>query len=513
MLKRNNEKREKVEKIALSLNQQEAKILPFVVEGKSVEEIAKATNFGDEVVKRALEFLCNKGLISLNIKESEIVDLDDNGVIYLKNCLPERKLANALAETKELELDLDKAKEIMKDELAIAIGELKSYGAIVLYNNKIKLLSKEAIINQFPTEKFISELPKPLNQLDENEREILEKLRRRKQIVKIIRKKEFIYKPSSLAKEVLEFLKTKKINLIDQVTPELIISEAWKGGKFRYYDIKSKLPFIYGGKRHFVNQAIDYAKRIWIEMGFKEMTSSLTQAAFWNFDALFTPQDHPARDLHDTFYINLNAKLPKKIVEKVKLAHEKGIAGSKGWQYKWNEEEAKKVVLRTHTTALSAHTLASLSSLANKKNLQGKYFAIGKCFRNETIDWGHLFEFNQTEGIVIDTNANFRHLLGYLKIFFEKMGFEKIKFYPSYFPYTEPSVEIYGYNKARGEWLEIGGAGIFRPEVVVPLLNTYIPVLAWGPGFDRALMEHYGIKDIRELYENDLTKLRKMKFW
>jgi phenylalanyl-tRNA synthetase alpha chain len=217
--------------------------------------------------------------------------------------------------------------------------------------------------------------------------------------------------------------------------------------------------------------------------------------------------------MHDTFYIkDASARLQEKIVKRVKEAHEKGVQGSKGWRYSWNEEEAKKVILRTHTTALSAHMLAALSSLA-KTELKGKYFAIGKCFRNETVDWGHLFEFNQTEGIVIDTNANFRHLLGYLKLFFQKMGFDEVKFYPSYFPYTEPSLEVYGYNKARGEWMEIGGAGIFRPEVVVPLLGKYIPVLAWGPGFDRALMEYYGIKDIRQLYQNDITMLREIKFW
>jgi len=504
---------ESAESIALMLNQQEAKILPMVVEGKSVDEIIKATKLGEEAVKRSLEFLANKALIKLSIEESEIVDLDFNGIVYLKNSLPERRLANALAESKDLEMELDEARKLMKDELAIAIGELKALAAIAVSQDKIKLLSKEAIINQFPAEKFLASLPKPLNKLSEEEKEVLEKLKRRKQIVKIIRKKEFVYEPLPLAKDVLEALKKIKVNLIEQVTPEIIASRAWKGGKFRHYDIKSKVPAVYGGKRHFVNQAIDYAKRIWIEMGFKEMTSSLTQAAFWNFDALFTPQDHPARDMHDTFYIkDVSAKLQEKIVERVKEAHEKGVQGSKGWRYRWNEEEAKKVILRTHTTALSAHTLAALSSLAKTK-LKGKYFAVGKCFRNETVDWGHLFEFNQTEGIVIDTNANFRHLLGYLKIFFQKMGFGEVKFYPSYFPYTEPSLEVYGYNKARGEWMEIGGAGIFRPEVVVPLLGKYIPVLAWGPGFDRALMEYYGIKDIRQLYQNDITMLREIKFW
>jgi phenylalanyl-tRNA synthetase alpha chain len=245
-------------------------------------------------------------------------------------------------------------------------------------------------------------------------------------------------------------------------------------------------------------------------------SSNLIQTGFWNFDALFTAQDHPVREMQDTFYIkNVQGKLPtdKKIVQAVKEAHEKGIAGAKGWRYEWKEDEAQRVIMRTHTTVLSAQTLAMLGKLKTLKEKSGKFFAIGKCFRNETIDWGHSIDFNQTEGIVVDPNANFRNLFGYLTEFFKKMGYSEVKLVPSYFPYTEPSVEIYGYNSIKKVWIELGGAGIMRPEVVIPLLGEYIPVLAWGPGFDRALMEYYEIKDIRELYENDLTKLREIKFW
>ena len=165
--------------------------------------------------------------------------------------------------------------------------------------------------------------------------------------------------------------------------------------------------------------------------------------------------------------------------------------------------------MRTHTTCLSAQTLASLK----EKDLPLKFFAIGKCFRNETLDWKHGFEFNQTEGIVVAENVNFRHLLGYLKIFFKKMGFEKIRMRPSYFPYTEPSVEIDVWHPEKKTWLELGGAGIFRPEVTIPLLGKHIPILAWGPGFDRILMDYYQVKDLRELYKNDINQLRKTKIW
>jgi len=214
--------------------------------------------------------------------------------------------------------------------------------------------------------------------------------------------------------------------------------------------------------------------------------------------------------MQDTFFIEKETELPdKKIVKKVKQAHEKGVDKSKGWRYDWNEQEAKKLVLRTHTTCLSAQTLAKL----NEKELPQKFFAIGKCFRNETVDWSHGFEFNQTEGIVVDKNANFKHLLGYLKQFFRKMGFEKIRFTPAYFPYTEPSVEISAWHQEKKVWLELGGAGIFRPEVTESLFGKPIPVLAWGPGFDRILIDYYKIKDLRELYKNDINQLRKMKFW
>ncbi|MEK6820586.1 MAG: phenylalanine--tRNA ligase subunit alpha, partial [Nanoarchaeota archaeon] len=300
---------------------------------------------------------------------------------------------------------------------------------------------------------------------------------------------------------------------IETLTPEMIREEKWKGKKFRRYDIKSKVPAISGGKRHFVNQAIDYARKVWLELGFKEMSGNLTQTGFWNFDALFTAQDHPVREIQDTFYISgIKGKLPdKKIVEAVKKAHETGVAGSRGWQYKWKEDEARKVILRTHTTCLSARALARLRE--GKKFSRGKFFAIGKCFRNDTLDWKHGFEFNQTEGIVVDENANFRNLLGYLQEFAKKMGYEKVRFRPHYFPYTEPSLEGDVWNPEKKQWMEVFAAGIFRPEVVEPLLGKAIPVLAWGPGFDRMLMALYKIQDFREMYKNNLTQLRKIKFW
>jgi phenylalanyl-tRNA synthetase alpha chain len=308
------------------------------------------------------------------------------------------------------------------------------------------------------------------------------------------------------------------VEMLEALTPKMLKGTSWKGKKFRRYDLNSPVARISGGKRHFVNQATDHAKSIWLEMGFKEMKGNMVDSGFWVFDALFTAQDHPVREMQDTFYLKgLKAKLPEAkdkksldVVRNVKESHEGGVDGSKGWQQSWGEDDARKLLLRTHTTCLSARML---KEIGEKKEFPTKYFALGKCFRNETVDWSHGFEFNQTEGIVVDENANFRQLLGYLKQFFSKMGYDKLRWRPAYFSYTEPSLEIDVWHEGKGKWLELGGAGMFRPEVTIPMFGRHIPVLAWGPGFDRIIMDFFGIDDLREMYKNDIAKLREMKVW
>lgn len=491
-----------------SLSEIERKIIPFLNE--DIKAIKQKSGLDEISVQRALQFLQNKDIIRLKIAEKKIADLGTNGILYQKNGLPERLLLNLLAENKELSLEeAEKLSKLSGNEFKAALGALKKRANIELKHGKITLTANKGdIIKKSLEEVFLDSLPLEKDKLTAEQQFALKMLQSRKNIIEIRNKKEISITLTDLGKEIMK--SDIKTNLIEQLTPEIIMNESWKSKKFRRYDIKSRVPKIYGGKKHFVNQSIEKARKIWTELGFEEMSGNLSQSSFWTFDALFTPQDHPARDIQDTFYIkNVVSKLPdKKLVQKVKQAHESGISGSKGWQYKWSENDAKRTVLRTHTTCLSAQTLHNISK---SKQKQGKFFAIGKCFRNETIDASHLFEFNQTEGIVVDKNANFQNLLGYLKSFLNKMGFEKIRFRPHFFPYTEPSVEADVYDEKNKKWVEILGAGIFRPEVVVPLLGEYIPVLAWGMGFDRLTMENHDIKDIRELYSNNLTKLRRMK--
>jgi phenylalanyl-tRNA synthetase alpha chain len=497
-------------KLIESLSPNEKKILPHLNE--KINEICKKSNLDKTSVIRSLEYLQNKDLVKLSYTTKKIVELDINGALYLKKGLPERRLLHLLNEKQIIPLqEAQRESGLSDDEFKASIGALKKKALINLKNEKIILNANRGEISRKTLEEqFIESLPIDYDSLSPEQLFALKSLQNRRQIVYIKEDKKIEIDITPLGKEIIKS-KLSSQELIEQITPEILKKESnWKGKRFRRYDVSSSVPSINGGKRHFVNQSIDYARKIWTEMGFQEMKGNMVQSSFWVFDSLFTAQYHPVRDMQDTFFKNKKGELPdKKLVSKVKEAHEKGIAGSKGWQYEWNEEEAKKLVLRTHTTCLSSKTLSELK----KENVPSKFFAIGKCFRNETIDWSHGFEFNQTEGIVIDRDANFRHLLGYLKQFFSKMGFNNIRFRPSYFPYTEPSVEIDVWHPEKKIWFELGGAGIFRPEVVIPLFGENIPVLAWGPGFDRILMDYYQIKDLRELYKNNLTQLRKMKFW
>jgi len=497
------------EKIIQYLNPNEKKILKFLNE-KSISEICKKTCLDKTSVLRALEFLQNKKILVLEHKKEKIVDLGVNGILYKRKGLPERRLLNLLEEKRILSLEeAQKNSKLSKDEFRAALGALKKKAMIELKNKKIVLnANRQEIAKKMFEESFIEILPAKYDSLEAEKLHAFKLLEKRKNIIQVKDETTINFSLTELGKKIIS-QPIKDEELIEQITPEII--KNYKGKKFRKYDVASKVPEIFGGKKHFVNQAIEYARKIWTEMGFEEMSGDLIQSSFWNFDALFTAQDHPVREMQDTFFLEQKKELPdKKLVKKVRQTHEIGTKSSKGWGYNWDEEEAKKLVLRTHTTCLSARKLYEISK---SKNKQGKFFALGKCFRNETVDWSHGFEFYQTEGIVVDKNANFKHLLGYLREFYKKMGFEKIRFTPAYFPYTEPSVEVNVWHPEKKCWLELGGAGIFRPEITIPLLSEPIPVLAWGQGFDRIIMDYYKIKDLRELYKNNLAQLRKIKFW
>ncbi len=495
----------------------EKRVLPVLRENISLEEIKAESKLSETEALRALQWLENKNILKINSISKEIIEIDDNGKIYAKNGLPERQFINAL-KNKTLTLNEIKEKTKLSDEeVSISLGSLKGKAAIDVIKDKelkVKLNENgEKLLEREMAEelllKKISQKIIYVDSLNAIEKNAFENLKKRKRILKTDLVKESNISLTEFGKNVVK-LEIPKEDYIEALNSKILKSKSWKGKKFRKYDIKINVPKIYAAKRHFVNQAIEHIRRIWLDLGFKEMTGNLIQTSFWNFDALFVPQDHPARDLHDTLFIGKYKNLPKECLNTVKNAHENGgNTGSKGWQYKWDIKGAEKLLLRTHTTCLSAQTIARLK----KEDLPAKFFSVGRVFRNETVDWKHSFEFTQVEGIVVDPNANFKHLLGYLREYYNKLGFTKIRFRPSHFPYTEPSLEIEVWHPERKEWVELGGAGILRPEVVKPLIGRDIPVLAWGQGMERSIMDYFAIKDFRDLYNNNLKQLRNMKVW
>ncbi|MDO8642933.1 MAG: phenylalanine--tRNA ligase subunit alpha [Candidatus Woesearchaeota archaeon] len=517
-----------IKKILGQLHLFERKVLPILAEHETlgIEQLAKIANLGETETVRALQWLSNKELVTLTSSEREMAELDSNGRLYTKKGLPEKRFLAALTEAekkkKELTLtDIPEAAGLTKEEVQVCIGLLKKKGAIELKPglkltitpNGKKLGTQETI-----EETFLKKLEhgKDIAQFTPDEKGFYEQFKQRKFVIKTILRKDKTTTLTALGKTVAQadaVLGITKQAVVDRLTSEAITQGTWKKKNFRGYDVAINVPTISGGKKHFVTQSTEYIKKIWLDLGFKEMTGNYVQTSFWNLDALFIPQDHPARLMQDTFFIGqetfTRGKLPP-ISEKVKAVHEHGgTTGSKGWQAPWSPEEAMKVLLRTHTTVLSALKLSQLK----KQDLPAKFFAVGKVFRNEALDWKHLFEFHQVDGIVIDPDANLKHLKGYLKLFFRKMGFPDARIRPAHFPYTEPSCEVDVWHPVKKEWIELGGAGIFRPEVVVPLLGEDIPVLAWGLGLERIIADYYQFTDIRDLYANDIKKLRNVKVW
>jgi phenylalanyl-tRNA synthetase alpha chain len=293
-----------------------------------------------------------------------------------------------------------------------------------------------------------------------------------------------------------------------QLTPAMLADGTWKGRTFRRYNIALRPPRVAPGRKHPYRAFLDTVKDKMVAMGFTQMSSTLVQNEFWNNDALFMPQFHPARDIHDVYFV-ADPKYSKPVSEpffsQVAAVHaDGGDTGSLGWGYAFREMQSRRLVLRSQGTADSAH------QLAEGPQVPGKYFSIARCFRYDQVDATHAPDFFQVEGIVLGPEIDFRTLLGLLKLFARELArATEVKFVPAYFPFTEPSVEVHVKHPKLG-WMELGGAGLFRPEVTRPL-GVEVPVIAWGLGLDRMAMVALGIHDIRDLFSGDLDLIRSMR--
>jgi phenylalanyl-tRNA synthetase alpha chain len=295
---------------------------------------------------------------------------------------------------------------------------------------------------------------------------------------------------------------------VNQLTPELLarwptLSPQEKAKHHLRpfaFDVDVAVPA--AGKPHPMTGIIQEIRAIFVSLGFQEVAGDYVEPAFWNMDALFIPQDHPAREMQDTFYVKEPATrpVPDALWEQVKgVQTTGGTTGSTGWGGSFRREESERALLRTHTT------VTTIRHLAAKPGAPQRIFGIGRVFRNEAMDATHLPEFHQVEGIVLEEGATLSMLMGILGEFYRRMGFPEVQFRPSYYPYTEPSLDVA--VKWNGRWLELGGAGIFRPEVTAPL-GVKTPVLAWGLGLERLAMLRLGLTDIRQLYLSDVQWLR-----
>ncbi len=400
-------------------------------------------------------------------------ELSEEGKEYLEKGFPEKRLLELILENGN-EITLEKARKL--ENLNIALQWCKKKGWIEIENGKIKITEKGIKEKDKPTE-FEIALKKFSEGKGLEEEEIKLLLER-----KLIRK----------------WLEVEIDEEIKEISPEIIKYNLWEGKRFKPYQVEVAGKIVYPGKKHPLRLTMEMVRETFLEMGFEEMEGPLVEIAFWNFDSMFVPQDHLAREMQDTFYLKGKGELPKaELVEKVEEVHEKN------WDYKYSKEEAKRLVLRTHTTSVS------FRKMAQGIKIPGKYFCIGRVFRNETIDYKHLPEFHQCEGIVLSKDANLRHLMGIIKEFYQRFGIEKVRFKYAYFPYTEPSLEAFGWHEKSKKWIELIGAGIFRPEALEPL-GIKVPVLAWGLAIERLAMFIFGKEDIREIfgYTCDLQWLR-----
>jgi len=502
-----------LDKVVQSLHPLERKIIPVLKEFSSFNDLVRESGLQEVEVMRALQWLQNKGLIELKEEVKEVIELDENGKKYVQEGLPERKVLAALKKRAIRINEVPEKANITGEELGICIGVLKGKAAITIDRGVIEITGpgEKALDAKSLEEHFLDRLNREqvveLSGLKDEEKYSLEKLRTRKRIIKISIKKIRTAYLTELGKKVSK----KKLEglVIDVLTPEMLKTGAWKKKDFRSYDIKINVPSISAGRKQSYRRFLDQVRQKLMNLGFTEMFGPIVETDFWDMDALFMPQFHSARDIHQAYYIKEPefGKLDENIVEKVKKSHENGYGtGSTGWGYKFDVKRTHRHLLRTQGTACSARMLAS-----KDLKIPGKYFGITRCFRYDVIDATHNADFYQTEGIVAEEGLNFSHLKGILKMFAEKFAeTEQIKIKPAYFPFTEPSAELFAKHPELG-WIELGGSGIFRPEMTKPL-GVNVPVIAWGIGIDRIAMFKLGLKDIRQLFTHDLEALKKIKF-
>jgi phenylalanyl-tRNA synthetase alpha chain len=480
----------------LTINEKKVLLALEALGSAAPERLEEKSELQVDAAMQAAFMLEEKGLVSVSENVLEHYSLTKEGKEYTKNGLPERQIIDYL----KVPTSLEELRNYFSPQMVgIATGWLVKKGWAKVENGVMVPSGKAYAGKDEETLTAFTGKAKTLEELGSDERTIKDLLKR-----KLVIKHEEKFRTVSIT-DAGNALAAQGLVLeeeIAQLTPDLLKSGSWKEKKFRPYRLDITPKSLYGAKIHPYRRLIEQMRQIFLEMGFTEIKGGIIQSSFWNFDALFQPQDHPARDMQDTFHLGSTCQLPAEYFENVAAMHERGgEIDSCGWGGIWDRELAERNVLRTHTTAVT------VKYLADHPKPPVKAFCIDRAYRRETIDPTHTPEFEQLEGVVMDKDMSFADLLGLLAEFYHRIGFEEVRFRPGYFPYTEPSVEPEVYVDGLG-WVELGGAGVFRKEVTEPL-GIKEPVLAWGLGVSRLAMLKLGLKDLRLLYQSDIDWLRK----
>jgi|TARA_Y100000310_G_scaffold34293_1_gene32469 phenylalanyl-tRNA synthetase alpha chain len=487
----------------VDLSSNEQKVLRALAAGElSPAAAAEAAGLGEQEAVSAASWLRTKELAEIEEVATELVGLNEEGRRYAAEGLPERRAIEWLNEHGAATASKLADGPLTADEARIVIGWLKrkQWAWLEKSDDGVMLTPARDDAPEGADEPLLQQLAdgaQPVDSLDPQGLKLLQGrqiLERSQQVARTLRITE-------AGRMALDELSGEE--LLGEVTPEMLQSGGWREGRFQRYGLETQTESAQQATLHPLTRFTEEIRGIFLQMGFTEIEGDYVESAFWNMDALFIPQDHPARELQDTLYLDDPKSFlldDEEAVAAVKAVHETGgDTGSTGWRYDWSREVAQQALLRTHTT------VSTIRYLSEHPDPPVRVFAVGRVFRREAVDATHLPEFTQVEGIIMEEEASFGMLIGVLKEFYRRMGFPDVRVRPAYFPYTEPSMEIE--VKFGDRWLELGGSGIFRPEVTAPFgIDT--PVLAWGLGLERLAMLRLGLDDIRMLYQSDLEWLK-----
>lgn len=509
--------------LAESLHPLEKKVLAHFKNGVSLFEQAILNadpSLQPSQLSMALGWLQTKEIlvISCEIKE-EWVSLTPLGQTYARDKNPFLQIANEVLQKGETPLQ-NLGLMLEQEERSSAIGALKKCGALSLgVGGIVKQIDTSKLSEFIALQKTIDSLDGAnveikIETLSPEDKEVISiyhhKRGKSKGIFRVDERVLRCFTPTDLFALVYEkMLEAKSDDEIGALTPQMLKDGSWRGKKFRKYNIALPPPRICFGRRHPYQNFLNEVREKLVSMGFSEMDGPIIESEFWNMDALYMPQFHPAREIHDVYFVKgpqgsplYDEQISSEQISRVAETHERGgETGSSGWGYKFDSQRTRRLILRSQGTAVSARMMGS------KPAIPGKYFSIARCFRYDQVDATHAPDFFQVEGIVLGEEVNFKTLLGLLTLFAKEIALAKeIKFLPAYFPFTEPSVEMHVAHPKLG-LMELGGAGIFRPEVTKPL-GVNVPVIAWGLGLDRLAMMALKISDIRDLFSSDLALIR-----